>query len=228
VEVHVWRLRLDTPEHPYEWLLSGEELERAERFRFPKDRAHYIVARASLRLLLAGYLGGDARRLSFEYGPHGKPRLSEPGAPDLRFNLTHSNGRALIAVALAREVGVDLEYVRREVTEDAIARRFFSTPEVRSLESLLPAEQTPAFFRCWTSKEAYLKARGDGIFYGLHHFTVSLLPHQPPALLANSKHPEEVDRWRLEAVDVWPEFAACVAAEGSDWSLLTFDIPTSE
>lgn len=224
-DVHVWRVRLDRPGEPYRTLLSSDERERADRFRFPEDRDHFTVARATLRLVLAGYLDADPRALAFEYEAHGKPRISGPNPVALRFNLSHSHDRALIAAALGREVGVDIECLRRPVADDKIAQRFFSPQEAQALAHLPPTEQAAAFFRCWTRKEAYLKARGDGIYYGLRHFTVSLRPGDEPALLANTLHPDEVARWSMRAVDAGPEFAACVAAEGSDWTLLCLDAP---
>ncbi|MGV3722877.1 MAG: 4'-phosphopantetheinyl transferase family protein [Actinomycetota bacterium] len=222
-EVHVWRVNLKAPADLHRPLLSSDEQERADHFRFPEDRDHYTVARATLRKILAGYLGADARTLRFEYGAQGKPRLPVSEAIDLRFNLSHSRGRALIAVAVSREVGVDIECVRREVADEKIARRFFSPLEIGMLTALPAEEQAAAFFRCWTRKEAYLKARGDGIYYGLQHFTVSLGPEDSPALLANSLHPDEVARWSMQCVDVGREFAACVAAEGADWRLICLD-----
>jgi 4'-phosphopantetheinyl transferase len=224
-DVHVWRVDLNQRTATQRALLSSDECERADRFRFQEDRDHFIVARATLRSVLAGYLGAEAHGLRFDYGAHGKPRLAVQSHSELRFNLSHSHGRALIAVALEREVGVDIECLRRAVADEQIARRFFSPREVASLAALPPAEQSAAFFRCWTRKEAYLKARGDGIFYGLHHFTVSLAPEDAPALLANTLHPEEVARWSLQSVDVGPEFAACAVAEGRDWTLTCLDAP---
>lgn len=221
-EVHVWNIDLNRDPSPFLDLLSVEELRRAECFRFEQDREHFLVARGMLRALLARYLGAAPTALCFVYGEHGKPRLVAPET-GLRFNLSHSHGRALIAVAEGRDVGVDLEYVHRRVAEERVARRYFSPEEVAALRALPPAERKAAFFRGWSRKEAYLKARGDGIHYGLRHFTVSLAPDEPAALLANTLHPEEVTRWTLRNLDVGPDFAACVAAEGSGWTLRAFD-----
>lgn len=221
-EVHVWTADLSVDPDPFRAMLSSAEQERAERFRFRQDCDHFTVARGTLRVLLGKYLHTAPNVLEIAYGEHGKPHLITPET-EIRFNLSHSHGRALIALAVGREVGVDIEYVRREVAEEKVARRFFSPAEVAALEGLPPEERGAAFFRCWSRKEAYLKARGDGIYYGLHHFTVSLAPGAPAALVANFLHPEETSRWTLREVPVGPDFAACVAAEGADWKLRVFD-----
>jgi 4'-phosphopantetheinyl transferase len=225
-EVVVWQVGLETDSAPFRALLSDEELAAADRFRFEQDRAHYAVARGALRIVLGRHLDTAPAAIRFEYGAHGKPSVA--GGSELRFNLSHSHGRALIAVARGREVGVDLEYVHREVADEEVARRFFSPEEVQALENLPESARTPAFFRCWTRKEAYLKARGDGIHYGLHHFTVSLGPGEEPALLANTLHPDETARWTMRDVHLGPDFQACVVAEGFRWTLHKVDFCLAE
>jgi 4'-phosphopantetheinyl transferase len=218
-EVHVWQIDLDVDASPYWDLLATEERERALRFRFERDRDHYTVGRGSMRVLLGRYLGGPPSELRFGYGAHGKPELEEPSGSELRFNLSHSHRLALLAVTAERAVGVDIEGVHRDVGDEQIARRFFSSAEVSVLLGLPEAERRAAFFRCWTRKEAYLKARGDGIYYGLHHFAVTLAPGEPAALLSNALHPAEVARWSMSAVPVPPGYEAAVAVEGSGWTL---------
>jgi 4'-phosphopantetheinyl transferase len=218
-EVHVWRVTLDTDPLPYSGFLSEDERARAARFRFDRDRDHYTVARGVLRRLLGRYLEVRPSDLAFTYGEHEKPALAVPAGVDLRFNLSHSHGLALIAVSRGREVGVDIEYVQREVGDEGIARRFFSAAEVEVLMSLPEPDRRAAFFRCWTRKEAYLKGRGDGIYYGLHHFAVSITAEAPAALLANELHPEEVDRWSFRALIPGPGYEGAVAAEGQAWEL---------
>ena len=223
-EVHVWRVALNADPTPYSRILSEDERARAARFRFARDRDHYTVGRGVLRQLLGRYLTLPAEALEFRYGEHEKPSLAVPEGSDLRFNLSHAHGLALIAVTWGREVGVDLEYVRRDVGDEGIARRFFSPAEVAVLLSLPEAERKAAFFRCWTRKEAYLKGRGDGIYYGLHHFAVSITAEAPAELLENTLHPNEVDRWTFRGLAPGLDYEGAVAAEGSDWTLECWEV----
>lgn len=219
-EVHVWQIDLNVNATSYWDLLSPEEQERALRFRFERDRDHYTIGRGSMRCILGRYLGVHPAALAFGYGAHGKPELTQPSGTVLQFNLSHSHRVALLAVTADRAVGVDIEGVHRDVGDEQVARRFFSRSEVETLQALPSEERRAAFFRCWTRKEAYLKARGDGISYGLHHFAVTLAPGEPAALLTNTQEPAEVERWAMASVSVPSGYEAAVVVEGSGWELL--------
>jgi 4'-phosphopantetheinyl transferase len=163
-EVHVWRACLDLgPEgvRALEATLGPEDRARALRFRRAIDRVHFIVAHGALRAILARYVGRDPADLRLVADPKGKPRLAAPGP--LRFNLSHSVGLALCAVARDAEVGVDIERVQPEFPVLAIAARFFAPAESTALRALPAAAQPRAFFDLWARKEASLKARGDGL-----------------------------------------------------------------
>ncbi|MDQ2975523.1 MAG: 4'-phosphopantetheinyl transferase superfamily protein, partial [Acidobacteriota bacterium] len=188
-EVHLWQARLDDQlAVTLKPLLSEEETARANRFHFIKDRNDFIVARGLLRKLLAAYLGvAGSADLTFSYGDKGKPFLAENQRSSINFNLAHSHGMALYAFSHDRELGVDLEFVKDELADEEIADRFFSTTEVKALQRV-PAElRRQAFFNCWTRKEAYIKARGEGLSMPLNDFDVSLAPGEPAALLRNHK-----------------------------------------
>jgi 4'-phosphopantetheinyl transferase len=219
--VHVWSARLKEfagQTARLLRLLSPDERDRAERFHFTKDREHFIAARSLLRILLSRYLDSPPHQLSFNYNPYGKPALAGHDG-SLRFNLSHSNGIALYAFTREREVGIDVEYIRRDVVEEAVAERFFSAQEVKSLRSL-PAEVQPqAFFNCWTRKEAFIKAIGEGLSYPLDEFDVSLIPEEPAALLGTRNDPPEAARWSLSALPVDEGYAAALAVEGHGWRL---------
>ncbi|HEY0378614.1 MAG TPA: 4'-phosphopantetheinyl transferase superfamily protein [Pyrinomonadaceae bacterium] len=221
-EVHVWHADLDrTAERMPDLLqtLTPDEREKAGRFRFRKDRDRFVVARGLLRAILGDYLQVRPRQLRFTYGPHGKPSLpSEFGRGALQFNLSHSQGQALYAVACRRRVGVDIEQVRSDFTCLEIAQRFFSSREVDVLRSLPPEKQTEAFFNCWTRKEAYIKARGEGLSLPLDQFSVSLAPGEPAALLSCGES-QEPSRWSLRGLEVGPGFVAALAVEGHDYRL---------
>lgn len=142
--------------------MSEDEEARAAKFKFDRDRRLFTVAHAALRSICATYLRTTPRAIEFVEGPYGKPKLPSDSGTDLRFNLSHSGELALIAVALQREIGVDIEAVR-DFDFDQVAERFFTAREVADLRSLPTPQQRSAFYKCWTSKEAFLKARGTGL-----------------------------------------------------------------
>jgi 4'-phosphopantetheinyl transferase len=170
-----------------------------------------------LRSILGRYLNTDPRHLQFSRGPHGKPALAtERGSDAVCFNLAHSHDVALCAVARGRDIGVDVERVRADVNVDLIAERFFSQREIAALGSLPPERKLTAFFTCWVRKEAYVKARGDGLAMDLDSFSVSLSPGEPAALLDVQGHPEEALAWSLTELDFDPSFAAALAVRAGE------------
>lgn len=217
-EMHVWRARLDREPAVVRALrdaLTPDERERADRFRFEKDRISFVVARGALRDILGRYLGSPPGAISFSTGEFGKPGLAAAADESrLRFNVSHSYGLALYAVNRSREVGVDLELVREDFAGLEIAERYFSPREVRALRALPRESQAAAFFNCWTRKEAYIKARGDGLSHPLHGFTVSLAPGEPAELLATEDDPAEAARWSLAELRPEAGFAAALAVKG--------------
>jgi 4'-phosphopantetheinyl transferase len=229
--VHVWRAALDVPESQVRSLwdtLTADERQRAERFFFEKDRTHFVVARGLLRVLLGRYLRQDPPRLRFTYGPHGKPALAtDPGGVALRFNVSHSHGLALYAITRGREVGVDVERIRPDIAQEKIAERFFSPREVTVLRALPTPLQAPAFFACWTRKEAYIKAKGEGLTLPLDQFDVSLAPGEPAALLHTAWDPQEAAGWALHDLAPAPGYRAAVAVAGHAWRLACWDGPAT-
>ena len=224
-EVHIWLADLN--QHSAESLkslLAQDEIVRAERFHFEKDRKHYIVARALLRKLLAAYLGTTAGELRFNYAEKGKPALAGVENSLLNFNLAHSHGKAIYAFSRGRELGVDLEFIREDFGGEEIAERFFSPGEIAALRSVPPELTKEAFFHCWTRKEAYIKARGEGLSMPLDVFDVSLLPGEPAALLRNHKEPAEVTRWSMQSLPVPNGYVAALVVEGHFVKLKRFSI----
>ncbi len=219
----MWRSALDLGEEESAMLaktLAPDELDRAARFRFPRDRERFIAARGVLREILARYLDEDPAALQFCYAPHGKPELAPNSAGQgLRFNLSHSHGFALYAVSLRRELGIDLERIRTNFRWESMARRFFSAEENRALDSVPPEMKYEAFLTCWTRKEALIKARGGGLSIPLDGFSVSLVPDEPEVWLNTEDDPLEASRWRLVPLAPWSGFVAALAAEGHDWQL---------
>ncbi|MCY4488102.1 MAG: 4'-phosphopantetheinyl transferase superfamily protein [Deltaproteobacteria bacterium] len=227
--VHVWRTATEvspTRLESFRDVLAPDEHVRAARFLYEEDRRRYTVARGALRLLLGRYLGVEPGSLEFRYGAHGKPSLAQsPGGRDVRFNLSHSHGLALHAFAVGREVGVDVERVRPETDVTGVARHSFSPAEVDALMKLPAGEQREAFFNCWTRKEAFIKAHGEGIALGLSRFDVTLRPGEPAKLLRFDDDPAEAARWSLRALDAGDGYKAALAVEGGGWHLQCWEYP---
>jgi 4'-phosphopantetheinyl transferase len=212
-EIHVWRVDLDQPQEvvqQFRSTLETDELDRADRFHFEKDRTAFAVSRGFLRRVLGGYLKTKPEALRFSYGPYGKPALN--GEHRLKFNMSHSRGIALVGVSEAKELGVDVEYMREDFATEDIARRFFSPREVVAFNALPSELQVAAFFRCWTRKEAYIKAIGRGLSQPLDGFDVTLAPDESPALLRADE--DDVSRWSLCDIDVGGDYAAALVCEG--------------
>jgi 4'-phosphopantetheinyl transferase len=225
-EVRLWRVDLEAvgaDEARWQQVLSSDELARAARFHFSRDRQRFVAARALLRRILASYLATDPNSLSFSYSKKEKPSLG-PAHLDsgVTFNVSHSGGIALFAFSRRREVGVDVEQVRRDADLEAIARRFFSAREQSQLAALPTEEKADAFFRCWTRKEAYIKATGDGLSLPLSQFDVSLAAGEESALLATRPDGSEAGRWLLQEVPAGPGYIAALCVRGQDWKLNTW------
>ena len=220
---HVWCSNLDdTFLEEGEWtgLLNADELQRARRFRFARDCRRFAAGRTTLRMLLAGYLEDEPAKLSFHYSDHGKPGLA--GAHQnsrLKFNVSHSGNVAIFAFVLDRNVGVDIERVHTDIEVDAVAQRFFSPYERLALAALPASEKYLGFFNCWTRKEAFVKAVGQGLSLPLENFDVSLTPREPARLLATRPEAREAERWAMIAPGIQPEHVAAVVVEGPGMEL---------
>jgi len=194
--------------------LSDEEQLRASRFVFARDRDRFIVARARLRELLAERLGARPDLVELVYGARGKPALSSRFASSgLRFNVSHSDGVAAYAFATGREVGIDVEAVREINDADSVAARFFSRSENETFLALGPEERSVGFFNCWTRKEAFIKALGDGLYFPLDRFDVSLKPDEPAKILRVENTPGEDCEWTLHSFVPEPGFIGAVVAQ---------------
>jgi 4'-phosphopantetheinyl transferase len=201
-------------------------MKRAERFYLQKDREHFIVARGLLRAILSRYLDMKPSQLRFCYNCHGKPFLATTSGRDtLSFNLSHSHGLALCAVTRGRKIGIDLERVRTDFACEQIAERFFSPRENAALHALPSSMRHEAFFTCWTRKEAYIKAKGEGLLLLLDQFDVSLAPGEPATLLNSRWDSQEASRWSLQELILSPGYTAALAVEGHGWRLTCWQWP---
>ncbi len=217
-EIHVWRVFLTQTASGVQSLqqtLSKDERIKAERFHFQKHREQFIVSRGALRSILSRYLDINPGTLRFSYNLYGKPYLvANQGATTLDFNLSHSEGIALIAITKNRDIGIDIEQIRTNFPCQPIAEKFFSTLENSVLLSLPENLQHQAFFTCWTRKEAYIKAVGKGLSIPLNRFDVTLAPGEPAALLHVQDNPDEASRWFFIELTPGSDYVAAVAVEG--------------
>lgn len=217
--VHLWTVVLDATEYSVNklrQLLAEDELAKSDRFHFEGDREHYIICRAVLRQLIGQYVNIPPEQVVFSYGTYGKPYLCETTTDlhDLRFNVSHSKGLAVMAFAKGQDIGVDVEQIHQNLDIVSIAQRFFSAYEVVQLQMLPLDLQQEAFFACWTRKEAFLKARGDGLSFPLEDFDVSVDPREAPKLLATQLAPEEVSRWYMYQMIPNFNYISTLAVEG--------------
>jgi 4'-phosphopantetheinyl transferase len=222
--VDIWRVFLDkSPKASCEAsVLCPDEIARASRFHFEKDRIHFTRCRCALRRILADYLAIAPSEIRFEYLTSGKPQLAADQNPRaLQFNVSHSADIALIAVS-SKRLGVDVEKIRGDVDVDALAERFFSLRERAGLRSLPDHLRVPGFFACWTRKEAFLKATGDGLFFPLEDFSVTTHPDHAPELEEIRGNMEAGKLWSLSDLHVIDGYRAAVALDSSHCSLETY------
>ncbi len=221
-EVHVWRLSHNPqclPPIAWESTLSPDEHARANRFAFHRDRNAYITTRAVLRVLLGQYLSTPPAEVRFHYAERGKPCLAPgTGNPTLHFNVSHSRGIALLAFSLERRLGIDVELIRPIENWEDIARRYFSQNELKELRALPPDKRDDGFYTCWSRKESYLKASGEGLQMPLDSFDVTLTPGAPERLTAH-----DASDWTLISLYPRPGYAAALTAEGQNLNLKQFD-----
>ena len=203
----------------YRRLLSPEEQQRMARLIFDGDRRSFVITRALVRTMLSRYAPVAPADWSFIANVHGRPEILDrpPNAPDLRFNISHTDGLIACAVTIGREVGVDVEHINRNLTHD-VAGRFFAPAEVTDLRSLPLDDQRRVFFDYWTLKEAYIKARGFGLALPLGDFAFKLNPPNPPAITFEPTLQDDPSTWQF--LQDWPtphhRLGLAVRRDGSD------------
>jgi 4'-phosphopantetheinyl transferase len=221
--IDVWRTQIDLPEDEidsYVATLSQEEQDRAARFTFPDKYEEYVVSRGLLRKALAHVLKQPATEFQFEYTDSKKPYLPIKYAnKTVSFNISHSHGQALVAISLDRNIGIDIEKIRSDVEYEKLALRFFSEAEHHELMQISADERARSFFAIWTRKEAFVKAIGKGIAFGLSEFDVNISPEEPPVMLATRWNPEDVSLWSMATIDAENNFMATLATDGGEFQL---------
>ena len=223
-EVQVWCAHLDLEVARLERLvdcLDRDELVRAGRFRFERDRARFMAGRGLLRRILARYLDTAPRSVRFGYSSTGKPFLLP--RCELHFNLSHAADRLVVAVSRNRRLGVDVEALPLDVTGDPVAELVFSPAERTALQGIQGTERCRLFARLWTRKEAFIKADGRGMALRLDHIDVGALPDHVLLFNGATGRWSACRRWTLRTLEVDPLYAACLVAEGEDWRLVCGD-----
>ncbi|MGI8990834.1 MAG: 4'-phosphopantetheinyl transferase family protein, partial [Bryobacteraceae bacterium] len=219
--VHVWPFRIygsDALAAEFLKVLSPDERERAARFRFERLQRSFILTRGALRILLGHYLETSPAGIQFEYGAKGKPHLAAPSR--IEFNVSHSGELALFAFTLDCELGVDVEQIRPMPDMRAIAAQFFHEEEAAELMTLPASRREHAFFLCWTRKEAYIKAIGDGLSAPLDGFRVTLRPGEPARFIHLARDTDAAATWTLHDLDLDLQYAAALAYRDSPRPLL--------
>lgn len=202
-------------------MLDKNEWKRADRFRFKKDRLHFIAARGQLKWLLSQYLNRSPEDVQFEYNAYGKPYLAS-GA--VFFNISHSHQMGLIAVHKTGKIGVDIEWKRPDFEAIKLAHRFFSEYEYRSLLELPEEQQRDGFFNCWARKESFIKAVGLGLSLPLKSFDVSLKPNCEAALLQVRHNDYNKNDWQLFAIPADSHYAAAAVAKKPIAGITFYDL----
>lgn len=211
-DVHLWPVRVRGSEalaERFSPLLSSEERDRAARFRFEHLRRAFTLTRSSLRILLGHYLNASPGGIVFEYGSQGKPCVGAPSR--VKFNVSHSGELALLAFTLDCELGVDIEQIRPMPDMPEIADRYFCAEEAAELMALPADRRESAFFLCWTRKEAYIKAVGDGLSAPLDSFQVTLRPEEPARFIHLDGNTDAAANWTLHDLNLTPGYAAALA-----------------
>lgn len=226
-EAHVWRAELngfDSELDAFRETLAPEELARAARFVFDRDRRRFITARGVLRDILAGYLNTTARSVSIAYSVHGKPFLpGQSGEAALRFNVSHSRALATFAIARGMEIGVDIEYINPQMEIEEIASQYFADTEVAALRALRPDLRIRTFFDIWTRKEAYIKAAGEGFGIDLQGFHVPIGQNGPIRPMRRGS-----EEWFVRGLAPGDNFSGALVVPGGPLAgMRCFDFETS-
>ena len=222
-EVHLWWGTDEASDEQLSLLsqlLSETERIRAVRYHFPIDRRRFVVRHGVLRSLIGRYLSIDPKQITYHVNGYGKPFIESSSQEiSLLFNLSYSNQMVLYAFTRGRRIGVDIEFMKSFPDMDTVAQNFFSSKEIAELNALPTCQRQEAFYKCWTQKEAFVKALGDGLSRRLDQFDVSVIPGTPAELKSTAWDQYEAARWSLKTLTLVPGYTASLAVEGSGWSL---------
>lgn len=210
-EIHLWKLQISKFKPYYEdfWnTLSESEKEKANKFRFNKDKICNVLARGVLKKLLYSYCNTNS--LFIQYTKYNKPYINDLN--NVRFNISHSKNYIIIAIAKNIDLGVDVEFINKNAVHEDVSKSFFSTEEQYELSMLKDSEKTEGFYRCWTRKEAFIKALGTGLSFPLDKFVVSLHPYKAE-LLKTKWDENEKKQWLLKSFTPNPDYVGAIATK---------------
>ncbi len=225
--VHIWRVNLDqllVNRDDFRTSLSTDEIQRAARFHFEKDRYNFMTRRAALRQLLSSYLNCEPEDVAFEYNTYGKPSLSNKFFETFDFSLSKSGKWVLFAFANEFQVGIDVEKIIANIDWMRLAQRFFSRGEQLQLFALQSEKQLQAFFSFWTRKEAFVKCHGVGLSLPLDQFSVSINPGDPPRLISMDAKVNDVQNWTIKDISLGSDYCAALAASTLDPRIKFFEM----
>jgi 4'-phosphopantetheinyl transferase len=215
LDVHVWLVSMEASHWSVQELsasLSSDEKERAQSFRFEHLKRRFCVSRGLLRFFLGTYLATPPCDIEFSYGRYGKPSVA--GVEGFQFNVAHSENVTVYAFAHGCELGVDVERIRNMEDIDAIARHFFCSEEAADLDSIQLPKRLDSFFACWTRKEAYIKATGEGLSASLDGFRVALRPGEAPSFVHIDGSASEAQSWSLYSLRPNERYIGALAFRG--------------
>ncbi len=223
-EVHIWFINLNKTIEVIDSLkqfLSENEISKASKFRFEKDKNCSIITRGALRYLSGKYLKMNPENIIFKYGDHGKPNLDMK--TDLKFNVSHSGNLAVIGFVLKNDIGVDIEQLKYDFEVMDIVNNYFSQHEIETLKKLPIEEQTNGFYRCWTRKESFIKAKAKGLSFPLDSFSVDIKSDEETELLETKWDKNEKDLWKLFSFSPIENYIGAVSVNGHIQSVKYFN-----
>ncbi|HMS64574.1 MAG TPA: 4'-phosphopantetheinyl transferase superfamily protein [Ignavibacteria bacterium] len=226
-EIHIYNsFAADDPDvlSSFLTILSEEEINKANRYKFQKDKNNYISFRAMLRMILSQYLYIHPSKLNFFYAEKDKPYIKDT---EIKFNISHSENFAVFAVTKVNEIGIDTEIIRELPDALEIAKNYFSEKEVKVFSKVDHDNYKEAFFNCWTRKEAFIKAIGEGLSYPLADFSVSFLPGENPEMQWIKGKEDEVKKWSLFNLDLERDYVTSLAIRSKTVKIERKEIYTS-
>lgn len=222
--IHVWLITLSALRnklHFFEEILSKEELNKASKFRFDKDRQQFIITRGILRYLSGNYLKINPKDVNLIYSEFGKPYFDM--YTTLKFNVSHAEDMAVIGFVHNYDFGIDVEYTKRTFDVLDIVDNYFSKQEIKALHKIARPLQTEAFYRGWTRKEAFIKAKSKGLSFPLDSFSISIDSDENAQLYKTIWDENEKDLWRIIPFQTTKDYKAAFAVKGTLSSVKYFE-----
>jgi len=220
--VYLWLINIDNEIENMDHLrqlLSIEEMDRANRFVFEKDKQRYIVTHSILRLIISKIISLEPLSIRFTVKKRDKPCLNHPEHQDIHFNLSHSGKYIIIALALKTELGIDIEFINPVLDRDQMVLSFCSKQEIDTYHQLPVDLKIKAFYTCWSRKEAFIKAIGEGLYFPLNDFSASIDSRTKPELTFHGKVPFHQNWTILDIPLDDKDYVSALVFEGSGYQV---------